>query len=364
MSPDCRAAVVIPCLNERDDIEETSSSVIAAAGKLLTSGQVEIIYVDSLSKDGTPEYLTSLSEQLPGVHVLSEPTLGIGNARRAGVGWALSRANRRASELEDSDFWLISTDSDTIVPDSWLQDWYTTFSSKPAPIMRGFDRFPDQFDEDYPNAIKVFAGAGKLMRGMGDLFGPSDVDGTNCAIEREAYYAAGPFEQPQMRNSHGDIVNLAGEDYDLGARARALGISIGTHEAKSVTISSRRFAHDPRGFLSGKVYQEGFVRVDTPDVTADLADHEVPIYIEKCMQRCIGQIICKPILIDGVVPTKPEVEKVFGTELISGMNQWLTVMPRPDLVKDRNAFMIDYLGDFHREFGSQIAVHLQERQDR
>jgi hypothetical protein len=362
MSPECQAAVVIPCLNEVEVIEQTAASIVRAGGSLLVDGQVEVTYVDGGSKDGTAEYLTELSTQFKGLHLISELIPGIGHARRTGAAMALSRAARRSTPMHD-DFWLISSDSDAVVPGSWMKDWLDVIRTKPAPVITGHDRFPDNFETQYPNYILVFAGARKLLRGVPDLFGPASIDGVNCAIERQAYAAAGPFEQPYKLNDRGNWELLAGEDHDLGARARALGIPMSTNSATAVTVSPRRFECNPQAFLSGAAYNKNFVRVNTPSSTRDLDKAQIPHYIDLCTRRYIGLLICKPILVDGRLPATQEIHDLFGQKLASEISQWLAITPRPDLFRNRNAFMINYLSAFHQAFSDRIALRLHDRSD-
>lgn len=80
------AAVVIPTYNERDNIEDLVSAILAL------DEPIEIVIVDDNSPDGTGMIADSLAAQHASLHVIHRPSkLGLGTAHIAGMCYALER---------------------------------------------------------------------------------------------------------------------------------------------------------------------------------------------------------------------------------------------------------------------------------
>ena len=62
--------VILPCRNERDSIERCVGSILSQERP---KGNLEIIVVDGLSEDGTPELLARLAKEYPSLKVLTNP---------------------------------------------------------------------------------------------------------------------------------------------------------------------------------------------------------------------------------------------------------------------------------------------------
>ena len=61
--------VILPCRNERDSIERCVRSILSQERP---KGNLEVIVVDGLSEDGTPELLARLAQEYPSLKVLIE----------------------------------------------------------------------------------------------------------------------------------------------------------------------------------------------------------------------------------------------------------------------------------------------------
>jgi len=93
-----RALVIIPTYNERENVEAISKAVLRA------SGEVDILFVDDHSPDGTGDLLDRLSASEPRLHVLHHgDKAGLGRAYVAGFQWALRRGYEFVFEM-DADF--------------------------------------------------------------------------------------------------------------------------------------------------------------------------------------------------------------------------------------------------------------------
>ena len=91
-----RSLVIIPTYNEVDNIADVSSL------SLDVSGQIEILFVDDNSTDGTQDRIAEAQARFPGrIHLLSRSgKLGLGTAYIAGFKWALERGYGQVIEMD------------------------------------------------------------------------------------------------------------------------------------------------------------------------------------------------------------------------------------------------------------------------
>ncbi len=93
-----KALVIIPTYNESENVSPISEAVFAAAP------DVEILFVDDNSPDGTGRLIDTLVQNEARIHVLHRQTKdGLGRAYLAGFKWALSHDYEFIMEM-DADF--------------------------------------------------------------------------------------------------------------------------------------------------------------------------------------------------------------------------------------------------------------------
>lgn len=93
-----RALVIVPTYNERQNVDPLQRAVLA------TCPEVDLLFVDDRSPDGTGELLDRIEAREPRVHVLHrQDKQGLGRAYIAGFKWALERAYEFIFEM-DADF--------------------------------------------------------------------------------------------------------------------------------------------------------------------------------------------------------------------------------------------------------------------
>ena len=85
--PACVISVVIPCLNEAENIEQCVATALQAIELAGISG--EVIVADNGSEDGSAELA-----ELAGARVVHEPVRGYGSAYIAGFAAARGRVHR------------------------------------------------------------------------------------------------------------------------------------------------------------------------------------------------------------------------------------------------------------------------------
>jgi glycosyltransferase involved in cell wall biosynthesis len=356
MDPLCRATIVIPCLNEALQIQSTLPNILDAVQTSRERITVETIVVDGGSEDGTAEVLQSLQQQYESFAVITETRRGIGYARKAGARLALARAAARHTVKHD-DFWIINTDADTDVPASWLGDWCNAFASATALLIGGRSQFPLWFRSQYPNANAVFDQINQFTELAAMVFGPIKFDGHNSAIERKAYAAVGPFTQPVRLSAMGAEENLAGEDWDLGKRARYLGLEVAYSDGAPVAISPRRLLYNPSEFFTCKAYDKEFLRVEASPVS-DIDAGEFKRWFTAMRDRYITYLIENPLTLDSELLNETRVIEFLGASLAAEIRTWIQSNPRLDIFERRNEFIFEYLGKFHQVFGGAITDKL------
>lgn len=93
-----RALVITPTYNERPNVATLVERVLAQ------DPQIEILFVDDNSPDGTGDLIAELAATNTRVHLLRRPAkLGLGTAYRDGFHWALQRDYELIFEM-DADF--------------------------------------------------------------------------------------------------------------------------------------------------------------------------------------------------------------------------------------------------------------------
>ena len=103
MMSEARTLVMIPTYNESENVE------VIASGVLSTGLDVELLFVDDGSPDGTGVILDRLARECPRLQVLHRPgKLGIGSAHKAGIRWAYQHGYTRLLTM-DSDLSSLPT---------------------------------------------------------------------------------------------------------------------------------------------------------------------------------------------------------------------------------------------------------------
>lgn len=207
-----RISVVIPAYNEESFIATTLKSILNQTYK-----NFELIVVDNNSDDKTGEIAKKF-----GARVIVEKEKGVAWARQAGF-----MAARGAI--------IACTDSDSIVPENWLE------------------RIAHEFERD--SSLAAFGGVGCLYSGAIDaraagrylfplfwtidkyLSGGWNLNGFNLAVARDAFLKIGGFRTDMKM----------GEDIDLAQRLRGIG-KVDVDTGFSVYVSGRRYKD---GLLSG-----------------------------------------------------------------------------------------------------------------
>jgi len=218
-------SVVIPAFNEEKHIAACLESFLHQT----TKEQFEVILVDNASTDKTSEVAKTFEDKLP-LRVISEPQKGRGYARKAGF------------EEAKGDI-ILSTDSDSMVPDDWIEKMLAVFADPKVVAVTGP---ATTHDLSKIKNLLFKAGMPVAMHIYRLLYRHYWLTGSNFAIRKSIYEQSGGF--PQVNGL---------EDIDLGLRIYKLGKI--KYQQVYVWTSGRRFKKPIAGLLDyWKVYVEYF----------------------------------------------------------------------------------------------------------
>jgi glycosyltransferase involved in cell wall biosynthesis len=193
-----KLAFVIPAYNEEALIGKCLESVVAEVAR--NGRGAEIIVVNNASTDRTGE----IARSFPSVRVVDEPKKGLVNARDAGFA---------ASEGFDL---VANIDSDTVVPEGWLDKVYAEFEADPKLVclsgpyvyydMSAWSRF----------LVNMFYGLTWLIYVLNRyiLRVGSVVQGGNFVFKRAAWAQVGGYDRS---------IQFFGEDTDVAVRLSKVG---------------------------------------------------------------------------------------------------------------------------------------------
>jgi cellulose synthase/poly-beta-1,6-N-acetylglucosamine synthase-like glycosyltransferase len=209
-----KLAFVIPAYNEEALIGKCLQSVLAEIRRSGTDA--DVIVVNNASRDRTGE----IARSFEGVRVVDEPKKGLVNARDAGF------AATEGYEL------VANIDSDTIVPEGWLDTVQNEFAADPKLVclsgpyiyydMKPFNRF----------LIGGFYGLTYLIYVLNRfvLRVGSVVQGGNFVFKRAAWASVGGYDRS---------IEFFGEDTDVAVRLSKVGGVKWTFKLKMMTSGRR-----------------------------------------------------------------------------------------------------------------------------
>lgn len=362
MKPECKAAIILPTLNEESCLAQCLNSIIAAGEDFIRAGIVEIVVIDNNSDDGTQKIARSFAQQYEHVHLIIERHKGVGYARKTGVRYAMTRSlNGSRSNFPTDALWIISTDADVIVPHTWVSDWLEEIETTDSYILGGGWRFPHDFSIRFPNSHQILEAVNERLDYAEELFGPINVEGSNSAFNTCAYAVIGPYDQPVTmdKKTLGRTINLPGEDWDMGTRARLLGFRPGRISRSPIVRSARRVEISPVSYFDGTAYEIEFMRVDADEGSpGDVPSTELERLTQVATVRNCVHFVEKPILVDESLLYQERVIQFLGSELTNEMKKWIKSEHKPDLFLNRSEFILSYLMYFHSEFGECLGERL------
>jgi len=194
----CPISVVIPALNEEEEIGECLESMHQQ-----TFRNFEVIVVDNGSTDATASIA-----RIHGAHVIEERERGIARVRQAGF---------EAAEGEI----ITSTDADTIVPTDWVDRIYCAFMDDPS-LSAVFGPFHlkrgSSPDPRINRVIPYIERIGTSYHRGATALGLPQFSGTNFAVRKGVFFQTGGFRSPKDGHYY-----QRSEDIQLGLKLHRAG---------------------------------------------------------------------------------------------------------------------------------------------
>lgn len=288
-----RIALVIPHRREEELIEGLMTSV---ARMIRECDSISVYLVGSV--DDSPSYKTRVgmlaeSFGLPSLRRI-EAIRGIGIARDTACRQAIRDHHGGADSL-----WLLNTEADCDVSQVFATGWIEALTTSRARVVTGEIELVESLaapNQTGPSddILRIARTITKMQRVYESFVGPINTSGQNFAIRADAYIEVGGF-RTAMRDECDRAVLGAGEDWELGARCRSLGVAI-ANDGPKVAASARRLLIDPTGFLTGRAYEGEFVATDDLDRRKSL-EYNTRIRSRIELHQRLHYLI-KPILLD------------------------------------------------------------------
>lgn len=211
MKKTIKYSIIVPFFNE----EKVLKGFLDSVAKLKSRDAFELIMVDNNSTDKSCQIIEGYKGKIENLTLINETSKGIGAARKTGA---------RIS----SGAFLASTDADVSLPPNWFDLFDQEFEKNSAIVgIVGVYRFHDKsalFNFFFKLGIVITDQFNKI------ILGTYAFRGLDFVVRREAYFAAGEFDQ--------GISAL--EDLELALRVKKLG-KIKYAPKISVDTSYRRF---------------------------------------------------------------------------------------------------------------------------
>ncbi|MDB5224443.1 MAG: hypothetical protein JWO43_65 [Candidatus Adlerbacteria bacterium] len=212
-----KISFVVPAYNEEKVLGKCLEAIMAELGRHpeLTLGQdAEVVVVNNASTDKTGEVARSFA----GVQVIDEPRKGLVQARKSGF-------DSTTGEL------VANVDSDTIVPEGWLNTVLHNFEHDPKLVALSGPYIYYDLSAFSRGLVHLFYFFGYIL-GLLRLI--AMLQGGNFVIKRDAWAQVGGFD-----------TNIAfyGEDTDVAKRLQRVGRVRWTWSLPALT-SGRRIAQE------------------------------------------------------------------------------------------------------------------------
>jgi len=214
----CPVSVVIPALNEEEEIGECLESL-----RRQSFSDFEVIVVDNGSTDAT----ASISRAY-GAHVIKEKERGIARARQTGFEAARGKI-------------IASTDADTIVPTDWVARIYHEFVDNPT-LCGAFGPFHlkrgSSPDPRINCLIPCLERIGTSYHRGTAALGLPQFSGTNLAVRKDVFFQVDGFRSPKDGHYY-----QRSEDIQLGLKLHRAG-KVRFLEDLAVCTSARKLDKD------------------------------------------------------------------------------------------------------------------------
>ncbi len=332
-------AVLLPC---HDEAAFLPSLLAALVPQIDAHPGWQLVAVNDSSTDATGDLLDAAAARSASLRVIHGRFGSPGGARTAA---ASSVTVLGHGEQPD---WLLTIDGDVELPADFVSGWAAHLAEvhddEGVGALNG-DEHQGHLLEPFPNARLAGAAFGFAAGRAEAAVGITNLNGVNHAVRTVAYLTAGPYLQPTMLGPDG-VVNLAGEDWDLGVRLRLAGFRI---EGCPVAVRDRgrRLLADVLAYLSGEAYEGAFRRVHGDD-PRDIDASMIGQIMDGTVDRVLLHFFCKPLLAQPELLDGADAPGRLGLAVttVEAMCGWIARWPHPTFTESRHGFVYGRLARF------------------
>jgi glycosyltransferase involved in cell wall biosynthesis len=212
-----KLSIVIPAYNEEAYLGRCLESVLEQTKK--SKREIEVIVVNNASSDETRK----VAEGFEDVKIVDEFNKGLVWARKAGY------------EVSNGDI-VANVDSDTILPEKWIEKVFLEFEKDPNLVALSGPYIYPEMSAFFNMIVKIWYATGLLFHFFNQYVTKKGamLQGGNFTIKRTAMDKIGGFDTS---------IKFYGEDTDVACRIAKVGKVKFTFSLPMYT-SSRRFAGD------------------------------------------------------------------------------------------------------------------------
>lgn len=344
-TPGPTVALLLPCHDEAAMLPPLLKTLVP---QLEAQPGWRLVAVNDASTDATGDLLDAAAARSTRVSVIHGRFGSPGGARTAAAS-----AVTVLGHGPDPD-WLLTIDCDVELPDDFVAGWAARFAEVQADEGVGAlngDEQQAHLLAPFPNARRAGAAFGMAANRAEEAVGITNLNGVNHAVRTVAYLTAGPYLQPTILGPEG-VVNLAGEDWDLGVRLRLAGFRIEPCPV-AVRDRGRRLLADLLAYLSGEAYEGAFRRVhgEPHDIDAGLVDGIMDATVDRVLLHFFFKpLLAQPELLDG---DDAAARLGLAPATVEAMRGWARRWPHPTFAESRHGFVYGRLARF-------TAAHLPE----
>lgn len=339
MTADPTVALLLPC---HDEATYLPSLLDALLPQLEAQPGWQLVAVNDSSTDATGDLLDDAAARSARVRAVHGRFGSPGGARTAAASSVTLLGHGRQPD------WLLTIDADVELPDDFVAGWAARFAEVDADEAVGAlngDEHQAHLLEPFPHARRAGAAFGLAANRAEAAVGITNLNGVNHAVRTVAYLTAGPYLQPTLLGPDG-VVNLAGEDWDLGVRLRLAGFRIEPC-AVAVRDRGRRLLADLLAYLSGEAYEGAFRRVHG-DSPRDIDPAQIDALMDGTVDRVLLHfffkiLLAQPALLDG---DGAAARLGLAASTVDAMRAWITRWPHPTFAESRHGFVSGRLPRF------------------
>ncbi len=342
-----RVAVLLPC---HDEAEFLPPLLAALLPQLAAHPGWQLVAVDDSSTDATGAILDQAAAGSAQVRVIHGSFGSPGGSRTAAATAVTVLAHGAPPD------WLLTIDCDVELPADFVAGW----DARIREVLHddGIGALNGGEDQRHlfvglPNAQRASSMFGLAANRSEAAVGIVNLNGVNHAVRTSAYLTAGPYLQPTVLGPDG-VVNLAGEDWDLGVRLRLAGYRV-DECAVTVKDRGRRLLADVFAYLTGEAYEGAFRRVSADGAPVDIDEATALAVGDSTVSRVLVHFFFKIVLAD---PWLLDGELGLTDHTVTAMRAWMQRWPSPTFAESRHGFVYGRLPRFAAMFMSDVRQQL------